>query len=490
MISIDVLPDDVLLEIFYFSLDGASDEAYSINSKELVERWQSLVHVCRRWRSIVFVSPRRLNLRLRCTPTTLARDTLEVWPTLPLAIYSHGEYRSNSTASIDNISAVLERNDCVCQITLLWLTSSQLGKVSAAMRVPFPELTHLELHTYRMVPVLPDSFLGGYAPRLERLQLEGIPLPSLPTLLLSATHLVDLCLIRIPRSGYVSPVAMVTVLSTLTCLRSLLLEFHLFRPDLASRRPPPSARSVLPVLACFIFNGVGEYLDDIVARIDAPRLKLLSIKLFNQNLLDAPQFVQFVGRTSGLRGFKKARVCFGIYDATINLFTQASGYGELFVTFGRKELDWQVSSLKQVCTSCLPLLYTLEDLYIFKSRYLQPHWQDHIGNTLWLELLQPFAAVKNLHLCEEFAPRIVPALQELVGSRATEVLPTLQNIFLEELQPSGPVKEGIEQFVATREVASHPITVSRWETSQRDKAPRPRSLPTWGSRRVVVNTMY
>jgi hypothetical protein len=34
------------------------------------------------------------------------------------------------------------------------------------------------------------------------------------------------------------------------------------------------------------------------------------------------------------------------------------------------------------------------------------------------------------------------------------------------------------------------VTVSRWETSRRDKAPRPCSLPTWGSRRVTVNTMY
>jgi hypothetical protein len=47
------------------------------------------------------------------------------------------------------------------------------------------------------------------------------------------------------------------------------------------------------------------------------------------------------------------------------------------------------------------------------------------------------------------APRIVAALQELVGARSMEVLPTLQNIFLEELQPSDPVQEGVGKFVAT-----------------------------------------
>jgi hypothetical protein len=338
--SIDVLPDDVLLAIFYFYLDEDSDEAYSTNSKGLVERWQSLVHVCRRWRSIVFGSPRRLNLRLHCTPVTPARDSdaLEVWPTLPLVIYSHGEYRSNSKSSMDNITAVLERSDCVCQITLLWLTSLQLEKVSASMQVPFPELTHLELHTYGMMPVLPDSFLDGSAPRLQRLRLEGIPLPGLLTLLLSATHLVDLHLGRIPHSGYISPEAIVTVLSTLTSLRSLLLEFQspLSRPEWTSRRPPPSTRSVLPVLTFFVFSGVSEYLDDIVARIDAPQLELLSTSLFSQISFNAPQVVQFVSRTPGLKAFKKARVYFGIYGATVNLFTQTSGYGELFVTFGRR----------------------------------------------------------------------------------------------------------------------------------------------------------
>jgi hypothetical protein len=68
--------------------------------------------------------------------------------------------------------------------------------------------------------------------------------------------------------------------------------------------------------------------------------------------------------------------------------------------------------------------------------------------------------VKNLYLSEEIARRIVPALQDLVGDRATEVLPTLENIFLEEGQQSGPVQEGIQQVVAVRRATSHPIAVS------------------------------
>jgi hypothetical protein len=46
-VSIDVLPDEVLLEIFDFYVDE-DESAYEIPIyKEEVEAWQALVHVCR-----------------------------------------------------------------------------------------------------------------------------------------------------------------------------------------------------------------------------------------------------------------------------------------------------------------------------------------------------------------------------------------------------------------------------------------------------------
>ena len=91
----------------------------------------------------------------------------------------------------------------------------------------------------------------------------------------------------------------------------------------------------------------------------------------------------------------------------------------------------------------------MEDLYISESPYLQPDWQDNIENALRLELFPPFiTAVKNIYLFETFTPHIMPSLQELVGERTTEVLPTLQNIYLGRLETSGPVQKAIQQFVA------------------------------------------
>jgi hypothetical protein len=166
-----------------------------------------------------------------------------------------------------------------------------------------------------------------------------------------------------------------------------------------------------------------------------------------------------------LRAFKKARVTFHGGFATVNLSSLTFGDELLVVVFCR-EVDWQVSSMEQVCTSSLPPLSSLEDLYVNEGLFSRPHWQDNIDNSLWLELLHPFRAVKNLYLSKEFASRIVPALEELIGIRATEVLPALKNVFLEGLEPSGRIQKGIRQFVATRQVTGDPIAVSRWNRGQ------------------------
>jgi len=440
--SIDVLPDEVLLQIFDFYVCEDMNDV-EVTQKEFYEVWQSLVHVCRRWRSIVFGSPRHLDLRLCCTAKTPARDTLDVWPALPLSIECNGDYCA------DNIIAVLERSDRVEDINLSDVGSGpDWEKVLAAMQVPFPELMCLKLCSIaETMPVLPKSFLGQSAPSLDTLSLNGISFPWLPKLLLSATFLTYLYLKNIPYSGYISPEAMLTALSTLTSLESIWLGCGSFQycPYRARRLPPSPTRFVLPVLTFFRFEGVSEYLEYLVAHIDAPHLRRLRTFFFDENVFgtQVPRLVQFIRCTSILKAFEKASVIFEDGTAIVKL--------------------WQLSNLEQVCTSALPAPFTSEDDYMFDAQYVQPDWRDNIEETLWLELLHPFTGVKNLYLSEEFAERVVPTLPELVGSRTTEVLPTLQNIFLEGFPPSGPVQEGIQQFVASRQVTSHPVTVSQWD---------------------------
>jgi hypothetical protein len=450
VISIDVLPDDVLLEIF----DSFIGELREI------EAWHSLVHVCPRWRRLVFASPHRLKLHLSCTPETPARDTLEVWPVLPLLVQGH----ISETTDVDDIVAVLEHRHRVCKIDLN-VPSSQFEKVSAAMQEPFPKLTDLSLWSYdETAAALSDSFLGGSAPHLRSLWLDGIPFPGLPKLHFSST-LVSLRLLTIPHSGYISPEAMVNCLSVLTSLESLRLEFQspLSSPDLESRHLSPPTNVVLPALKDLQFKGVSEYLEELVACVDAPHLNYLFITFFYDIEFDTPELVHFIGRTPTFKAPDKARLVFLDSAVRVEFPLQPSGYGELNVGISCKELDRQLSSLAEVCSLLFPPLSTSKHLYIYERQPSLPDSQDDSENTEWLDILRPFVAVKNLYVSEQFAPRIALVLQRLVGGGMTEVLPKLQNIFLEELRPSGPVHEGIGQFVDARQLSGHTITVFHWE---------------------------
>jgi hypothetical protein len=456
VITIDMLPEEVLLAIFDFFVD---EDAFK---KRDVEVWQSLVHVCRRWRSVVFGSPRRLNLRLVCGAKTPVRDALDVWPPLPLVIRGC----DHQTRGANNIIVGLKRSDRVCRIDLWGHNLSPLDKALAEMQEPFPKLTDLaiKMTTFfsERVTALPDSFLGGSAPHLRCLKLYGIPFPGLPKLLSSATHLVDLQLSNIPHSGYFSPEAVATALSMSTSLKLLSLKFlsSRSRPDQASPRPHPT-RSLLPVLDTLRFEGVTEYMDDLVARIDAPRLNNLDVAFWNEIISDIPQFIQFIGRTRTLEVLETAHVTFQVDGAGVRLSSETSGHRELIVKILCGDSEMQ---LLRVCTSYLPPLSTSEDLYIYESMYPQLDWPNN--NTPWLELLRPFTSVKNLYLSDVLASRIAPALQELVGDRTTEVLPALENISLEGIQPWKPVPEGIEKHTIARQLSGHPIAVSpasSWE---------------------------
>ena len=460
-----MLPDDVLLEMFHFFVDEAWNE-YGCEP-DAMKAWQSLVHVCRRWRIVVFGSPHRLNLRLVCTENTRATDIVDIWPALPLVIKVSGFPRS-----MDNITALLERSDLVHRITQIDLDVRgwELEDISEAMhwQIPFPELTHLDLHDSfsQGEPVLPlsDSFLGGSAPRLQSLELVYIPYPGLPKLLLSATRLTNLYLMSIPDSGYIPPEAMAACLSSLTSLERLILVFLSPRPlpDQKSQRPPPSIRTSLHALDHFRFRGGAEYLEVLVVRIDAPRLRDVTVTFFNDIVFVTPQFTQFISHAPMLEAFERATVTLRKSAASVEL---SSAYAELnarlYVRIHCRELDWQLSSLEQVCTSSLPPLSTLQDLYMMSDPWPQD-WKDSIDYAQWLELLRSFAAVKNLYLSKKLAASVVPALQEFVGGGTTEAFPNLENIFLESPRESGPVQEGIEKFVAARQVTSHPITVSHW----------------------------
>ena len=83
----DMLPDDVLLDIFdaHRILHSGFFDCYAW-------KWDRLVHVCRRWRQLIFAFPLRLRIRLHCTDGVDVKKFLGFWPAFPITVdYTYGK---------------------------------------------------------------------------------------------------------------------------------------------------------------------------------------------------------------------------------------------------------------------------------------------------------------------------------------------------------------------------------------------------------------
>jgi hypothetical protein len=199
--------------------------------------------------------------------------------------------------------------------------------------------------------------------------LDSIPFPGLPNLLLSANRLVQLSLANIPHSGYISPEAMVALLSVSSSLRILHLEFQSSqsRPDRESQSLPPPKHPIFPALHKFHFIGITEYLEDLVAFIDAPQLNEMHSTFFNQINFDCPltRLTQFINRTAISRECDNAFVQFNNWSTSITLLAPCSLTAlSLEIEIPCKVPDLQLLSIKQVCNSSLHPLSTVESLHI------------------------------------------------------------------------------------------------------------------------------
>ena len=363
-----------------------------------------------------------------------------------------------------DFDAAIVHPDRVCEISLHQLTRLQLERLASTMQEQFSALVHLKLgaaNYIRRAP-LPDGFLSESAPSLQSLELDSIALPTLPNLLLSTTHLVRLILTSIPHSGYFSPEAIVTRLAGLANLEILTIEFEssLSRPDWEKLPPPPTPRTILPALTRFEFRGVSEYFEDFVSRIDAPLIDSIYMTFFRQFIFDIPQLAQFMRRTTRFEEFNEAHIDLDDTGVLVASLPPTRAFEE---KSGLRILDWRISLLTQTITSFFPSIYMVEHLYVYRPRYFTSQWQDDSENMQWLEIFQPFTAVKNLYVSWQFAQCIAPALQKLVGGRVTDVLPALERLYLQDLQPSGPIREAIGRFVAARQLLGHPVAVLDWD---------------------------
>ena len=308
--TIDILPDAVLLEIFVFIPSGASTRRFWLDFVYDDRNWHKLVHVCRRWRQLVFASPLRLDLQLLCTCRTPVRKVLGYWPAFPRVIDCEYYRDGGNRHKLENIFAALQQRDRVRHIDIN-IRGSLFGELCAAMEKPFPALTHLYLSCEDGDgPAIPSALLGGSAPRLHDIFISSVPIPSLPTFLCSACDLVKLRFDYVPQTSFPSPEAMVACLATLTKLETIFIRFYSLIPHPDRVSPSHETRVILPSVTSFSFEKGNTYLEDFVACIDAPRLNSINVTYSCHFDFRVAELSKFIGR-SNFRPWH-AKIRFGV----------------------------------------------------------------------------------------------------------------------------------------------------------------------------------
>ena len=455
-ITIDVLPNDTLLDIFDFH------RIRQLNAW----RWDQLAHVCRRWRQIIFESPLRLRLHLHCINSTPIRKHLGVWPPLPLTIV-YNLTRGLSPNCEDNLLAALENPDRVISLDLCF-TVSDLAKLVTALQKPFPVLTKLKLTLRFGVDQLPSGFLCGSMPCLQELYLRHLPFPELPTLLLSTRGLVALYLSEIPPAGYISPQAMSACLSTLTRLTVLSIMFRLEDDDTFALpeeiEPATITPIVLPSLTSIYFRGICAYMEGLLAQIDCPRLRKIDLSYFYPSLgFQATQLSNFINRSEDHQPslFSKTEVNIG---EEISLHVIPKGPNSFNVSLSLRDFlqdfEWEVSDLLHVFSKFSQTLSNTHNLHIGFSG----NRGTEMGHSEWVQLLRPFTTMKALMIYGDLAEDTALFLEEIDAEMATGLFPALEILCItKELSEfsSSSIAKSVAKFCAVRRSSGRPVTFLR-----------------------------
>ena len=416
------------------------------------------MHVCQKWRQVVFAFPQTLHLRLYCKHGRPVLKTLGCWPALPIVIQYGGSPSLDppSPEDEDNVVSALKQSDRVSSISLT-ITGSLLYKLFL-VEEPFSVLEDLVLLKNPMGLLLPNTFKWGSP--LRRLHSTGIAFPALPQLLLPSIDLVDLQLHEIPGVGYFSPDAFASALSGMDQLKYLSLHFlsPASRPNHVDLSPSPGVRVVLPSLTHLKFRGVSEYLNSLVSKIDAPGLVAIEIGFFNQLILRLSQLGQFIDRIEMQKSHHRADILFSRRAVSIS-FTYPEARARLSLQISCEQLEWQLSSMAQICNYFSPFLPNVQDLGVDTTQ--RSSGNDDVDDEQWRELIRAFDGAEDFRVTGELATDILRALRPDDGEHET-VLPALRNLCTPELMSiygHGPLQEAVESFTTSRRLSGHPARV-------------------------------
>jgi hypothetical protein len=251
---------------------------------------------------------------------------------------------------------------------------------------------------------------------------------------------------------------LVAGLAASTSLLCLFIEFNSSHSLPNQNSLPPVTRTVLPALSTIEFEGASDYLEDLVARIDCPKLEHNKISYLHRCAsFRAARLMEFMDRLENprLRQIPWLDVHF-LSEGIFLWFSHLHHMGFTWITF--KGTKWGVSHLIQMFRQFSPKLSEVCHLSIKYDPERPPG--PEIGPNEWVQLLHPFTTVQTLHVKDEVhhdPPAVEGVTREIVPGADSELLPALGLLYL-ECGPQVAYLAFLENFVAARRLSSCPVT--------------------------------
>ncbi|KAI0261344.1 hypothetical protein BC834DRAFT_972759 [Gloeopeniophorella convolvens] len=481
VVSIDVLPDEILLEIFdFWHLMVLEDKNDPLFSDVLTQGdWWILSIVCRRWRQILLGSPSRLRLCLHCNSYT--PDHILHFPySLPLLM---ADIEAGHPWDLGYAPRLFEHMNRALKIALKG-SRYILAKLCAELVRSAPLLEHLVVETSTPGYVdtrLPSAFFNGSAPRLRRLRLDGIAIVDSPSFRAATARLVSLSvkLFRdLPVEHFLS------VLSHLPMLQELEVgnvEFAQEEMDWNIDSPPAplAIRATLPRLSRLYLRTAYPWIALIVMSMEASSVTDLSIHPFILNAASCqlPSLSQLLAPT-GEASTVTAHFELGLVDCTVTLGAKASQvtmrFGDSSKGYGQ-ELGALACALGALAgeVATVGTLKFEGDLNVHRFPTSLPGFGEGFEDTPthWHEALSPLSAVQELLFPAEPSFVTVARLLSAESPAGTGLFPSLCYIGISDRpadlrasrrgKPSaGDIKDFVgafTPFLEARESANRPV---------------------------------
>jgi hypothetical protein len=205
-------------------------------------------------------------------------------------------------------------------------------------------------------------------------------------------------------------------------------------------------------LRMFTFGGVSAYLDGLLARISAPVLGVLRVRLLNQLTFTVPRLLQFMQTPENLV-FKSVQL---VFERDF-VYLMAGPHWDLstltlWLQINCRHLDWQVSSAVQILGALSPVLSVVEQLTLRHGEHFpSSEWHNNVDRTQWRELLRPFSGVKTIRVESALVRELS---RSLLSENGETLLPKLK-----EFRYSGgrSVRDASARFIKERKAVGHPV---------------------------------